>query len=230
MLLPSRSSTPSASARSSAWPSSARRRSPCCCAASSAGFAIPPTSSVLRSMWTDLLEPRLHQAAYALDSTMIELIFISGPLLTAVIAAVTSPAGALIVSAVAVVDRHGDLHRAAADARTSRASEEHPAPRAARRAHVARACACSSSRRSRPASASACSRSASPPSAARGRRGNSPACCWPLVVRPPRRRPRLRDAPAPLAVPDAPGARRRAAARRCCRSRSRRTCGRWRCS
>jgi MFS family permease len=67
------------------------------------GFAVPPTSSVLRSMWTDLVEPRLHQAAYALDSTMIELIFISGPLLTAVIAAITSPAGALIVSAVAVV-------------------------------------------------------------------------------------------------------------------------------
>lgn len=68
-----------------------------------AGFAIPPTSSVLRSMWTDLLEPHLHQAAYALDSTMIELIFISGPLLTAAVAAVTSPAGALIVSAIAVV-------------------------------------------------------------------------------------------------------------------------------
>jgi MFS family permease len=67
------------------------------------GFAVPPTSSVLRSMWTDLLEPRLHQAAYALDSTMIEVIFISGPLLTAAIAAITSPAGALIVSAVAVV-------------------------------------------------------------------------------------------------------------------------------
>jgi MFS family permease len=68
-----------------------------------AGFAIPPTSSVLRSMWTDLLEPELLQAAYALDSTMIELIFISGPLLTAAIAAVTSPAGALIVSATAVI-------------------------------------------------------------------------------------------------------------------------------
>jgi MFS family permease len=68
-----------------------------------AGFAIPPTSSVLRSMWTDLLEPRLHQAAYALDSTMIELIFISGPLLTAAIATITSPAGALIVSAIAVI-------------------------------------------------------------------------------------------------------------------------------
>jgi MFS family permease len=68
-----------------------------------AGFAIPPTSSVLRSQWTNLLEPRLHQAAYALDSTMIELIFISGPLLTAAITAVASPAAALIVSAVAVI-------------------------------------------------------------------------------------------------------------------------------
>ena len=69
-----------------------------------AGFAIPPTSSVLRSLWTDLLPSRrLHQAAYALDSTMIELIFISGPLLTALIARAAHPAGALIVSAVAVV-------------------------------------------------------------------------------------------------------------------------------
>ena len=68
-----------------------------------AGFAIPPTSAVLRSLWPDLVEPGLQQAAFALDSTMIELIFISGPLLTALIAAVASPAGALIVSAVAVV-------------------------------------------------------------------------------------------------------------------------------
>ena len=67
------------------------------------GAALPPTSSVLRSQWTELLEPRLHQAAFALDSTMIELIFITGPLLTAGIAAVSSPAGALIVSAVATV-------------------------------------------------------------------------------------------------------------------------------
>jgi MFS family permease len=67
------------------------------------GAALPPTSSVLRSQWTELLEPRLHQAAFALDSTMIELIFITGPLLTAAIAAVSSPAGALIVSAVATV-------------------------------------------------------------------------------------------------------------------------------
>jgi MFS family permease len=70
-----------------------------------AGFAIPPTSSVLRSMWPSLLRdnPALLQPAYALDSVLIELIFILGPLLTAVLAAAFSPASALIVSAVSVV-------------------------------------------------------------------------------------------------------------------------------
>ena len=40
-----------------------------------AGFAIPPTSSVLRSMWPMLLEDRPHllQPAYALDSVLIEI-------------------------------------------------------------------------------------------------------------------------------------------------------------
>ena len=70
-----------------------------------AGFAIPPTSSVLRSMWPTLLRDRepLLQPAYALDSVLIELIFILGPLLTAVLAAGVSPASALIVSAASVI-------------------------------------------------------------------------------------------------------------------------------
>jgi MFS family permease len=70
-----------------------------------AGFAIPPTSSVLRSMWPDLLRdrPELIQAAYALDSVLIELIFILGPLLTAVVATVLAPPAALAVSAASVV-------------------------------------------------------------------------------------------------------------------------------
>jgi MFS family permease len=70
-----------------------------------AGFAIPPTSSVLRSMWPDLLRarPELLQAAYALDSVLIELIFILGPLVTALIATAFSPQAALVVSAVSVV-------------------------------------------------------------------------------------------------------------------------------
>jgi MFS family permease len=70
-----------------------------------AGFAIPPTSSVLRSMWPDLLRGRqeLIQAAYALDSVMIELIFIVGPLVTALVATTLTPPAALAVSAASVV-------------------------------------------------------------------------------------------------------------------------------
>ena len=110
------------------------------------GFAIPPTSSVLRASWTDLLEPRLHQAAYALDSTMVELIFITGPLLTAIIAALTSPAGALIVSAVAVIVGTA-IFTALPPTRALRAARAHGAPQPARRAGLARACGRSSSRR-----------------------------------------------------------------------------------
>jgi MFS family permease len=70
-----------------------------------AGFAIPPTSSVLRSMWPSLLRdrPELMQPAYALDSVLIELIFVLGPLLTAVVATVLEPQAALVVSAASVV-------------------------------------------------------------------------------------------------------------------------------
>jgi MFS family permease len=70
-----------------------------------AGLAIPPTSSILRSMWPTLLRdsPELIPAAYALDSVLIELIFVIGPLLTALIATVLSPPAALIVSAASVV-------------------------------------------------------------------------------------------------------------------------------
>jgi MFS family permease len=70
-----------------------------------AGLAIPPTSSILRSMWPTLLHDRaeLIPAAYALDSVLIELIFVIGPLLTALIATVLSPPAALIVSAASVV-------------------------------------------------------------------------------------------------------------------------------
>jgi MFS family permease len=70
-----------------------------------AGFAIPPTSSVLRSMWPQLLRerPQLLQPAYALDSVTIDLIFVLGPLLTAVIASVLAPPAALVVSATCVV-------------------------------------------------------------------------------------------------------------------------------
>jgi MFS family permease len=70
-----------------------------------AGASVPPASSVQRSLWPALLRgrPELQQAAYAMDSVGIEVLFVCGPLLTALIATVASPEAALGVSAAAVL-------------------------------------------------------------------------------------------------------------------------------
>lgn len=70
-----------------------------------AGLALPPLSSVLRSRWPNLLaeRPDLVAGAYALDSVMIELIFVTGPLLTTAIMALIGPQYALAVSAACVL-------------------------------------------------------------------------------------------------------------------------------
>ena len=74
-------------------------------AAFAAGAAIPPVSSVLRSRWPLLLaaQPGLVPSAFALDSVLIELIFVLGPLITTVIVASVGPEYALAVSAAAVL-------------------------------------------------------------------------------------------------------------------------------
>lgn len=66
-----------------------------------AGVAFPPTGSVLRSRWPQLLgdQPGLMRSAYAFDSVMIETAFVSGPLLTAVGVALISPEAMLGLSA-----------------------------------------------------------------------------------------------------------------------------------
>jgi hypothetical protein len=74
-------------------------------AAAVAGALTPPASSVLRARWPYLLEgdPRLIAGAYALDSVLIEVIFVAGPLVTAVVVATVGPAMALAVSAACAV-------------------------------------------------------------------------------------------------------------------------------
>jgi len=64
------------------------------------GLALPPSTSVLRSYWPHLLrgEEEMITAAYALDSVLIEAVFIAGPLLTAAAIATSGPAAALVVS------------------------------------------------------------------------------------------------------------------------------------
>jgi hypothetical protein len=69
------------------------------------GAALPPTSSVMRTLYPRLLgdDPALVQGAYALDSVLTETIFIAGPLLTAAAMALVAPAAALVLSGAAVV-------------------------------------------------------------------------------------------------------------------------------
>lgn len=65
-----------------------------------AGTAFPPTGAVLRSRWPELLrDEELVRGAYAFDSAMIEVSFVSGPLIVAGIVAVLSPQAALALSA-----------------------------------------------------------------------------------------------------------------------------------
>jgi MFS family permease len=65
-----------------------------------AGASIPPVGSVVRPLLPQLLgsDERLLPTAYAVDGIAIELVFIAGPLLTAVIVSVGSPAVALLVA------------------------------------------------------------------------------------------------------------------------------------
>jgi len=65
-----------------------------------AGASIPPVGSVVRPLLPSLLgsDASLLPTAYAVDGIAIELVFIAGPLLTAVIVSVGSPAVALLVA------------------------------------------------------------------------------------------------------------------------------------
>jgi MFS family permease len=65
-----------------------------------AGATVPPVGFVVRPMLPRLLGDRddLLPSAYALDGIAIEMVFISGPLLTAVVVSVASPAAALLVA------------------------------------------------------------------------------------------------------------------------------------
>ena len=66
-----------------------------------AGITIPPVGSVVRPLLAGLLggdDAGLLPTAYALDGIAIELVFVTGPLLTAAIVVVASPAVALLVA------------------------------------------------------------------------------------------------------------------------------------
>jgi len=69
-----------------------------------AGFFVPPVSPCLRGLWSELLPGEEHlRSALALDAILLETIFIGGPVLTAGLVAVASPAVALAVGASLMV-------------------------------------------------------------------------------------------------------------------------------
>jgi MFS family permease len=70
-----------------------------------AGIAFPPIGSVMRPLWPRLLadRPELLTTAFALDAVIVELSFVTGPLITAAIVTVASPTPALALSAVCSV-------------------------------------------------------------------------------------------------------------------------------
>ena len=71
----------------------------------STGALFPPLGSVVRARFPELLRsaPHLVAPAYALDSVLLELGFVAGPLLTAVLVALYDPQAALLFSAATVV-------------------------------------------------------------------------------------------------------------------------------
>ena len=67
------------------------------------GATVPPLGPVMRAIWGALLEGPLRATAYSLESVVIELCFVLGPLLTALLAATISPTAAVLASAALAV-------------------------------------------------------------------------------------------------------------------------------
>jgi MFS family permease len=66
---------------------------PIAAAAALAGLSLPPLSSTVRVVWPRLAADELRSTAYALEAALQEVFFVGGPLLAAVLAAVSPVAG-----------------------------------------------------------------------------------------------------------------------------------------
>ncbi|MFF5726803.1 MFS transporter [[Kitasatospora] papulosa] len=69
-----------------------------------AGFFSPPLEPCLRAMWPSVLkDQRAIGAAYALDASLQEVVFVAGPLLVVLLTSVADPSVALVVTTVAMI-------------------------------------------------------------------------------------------------------------------------------
>jgi MFS family permease len=68
------------------------------------GATVPPHGPVMRALWGSLLDGPQRVTAYSLESVVVELCFVLGPLLTALLAATVDPGAAVLAaSALALV-------------------------------------------------------------------------------------------------------------------------------
>lgn len=63
------------------------------------GATVPPHGPVMRALWGSLLVGPLRATAYSLESVVVELCFVLGPLLTALLAATVDPGAAVLAAA-----------------------------------------------------------------------------------------------------------------------------------
>jgi hypothetical protein len=70
-----------------------------CAVAVFAGFAIPPLGTSIRTLWSELVpDHELRQSAFALDAVTVEVAFIVGPLLAALVIGIASPAAGVLMN------------------------------------------------------------------------------------------------------------------------------------
>jgi MFS family permease len=70
----------------------------------SAGVCSPPLGPVMRTLWSNLLpDPARRQRAFALDTVVEELLFVTGPVLAGLFIAIDKPALGVATSAVLVL-------------------------------------------------------------------------------------------------------------------------------
>jgi predicted MFS family arabinose efflux permease len=65
------------------------------------GATVPPLGSVMRALWGNLVEPHQLASAYSLESVVIELCFVLGPLLVGGLAVAIDPAAGVVASGLA---------------------------------------------------------------------------------------------------------------------------------
>jgi predicted MFS family arabinose efflux permease len=72
---------------------------PMAAAAAIAGLTVPPLGTCIRTLWSELVpDHALRQSAFALDAVTVEVAFIAGPLLIALVIGLASPAAGVLTN------------------------------------------------------------------------------------------------------------------------------------